>query len=369
MNVITAADRIGTQDPALRGHAAGDARPDRGPAVQRCGRRGADARDPTRVGSRRSWSRSSRTTSAVVLPEPGFLAGCASSRTAIGVRADLRRGHHWLPSRPGRLPEAPGRHARPHHVRQGHGQWLSRSPRWSARPQYMDRFAPGGGVMFAGTYNGHPAAVAAALATIAQLEDGTVHAHTFRLAERAADGILAIARELGIPMTMARFGSVFVPYFFDGPTTRYEDLLRQRHGSRRLVPADHGGAWRLHGAHRAEAQPCQCAPTPMRTSTARSSWPATSSARYPSSSPPEAAPPATPPGPSRRSSRSPRSPPARRPVGEVTCHAVACRRRQRIERRVHVHALPRPPQLLVQPAAGVEATAAGRVGRATGCRP
>lgn len=89
----------------------------------------------------------------------------------------------------------------------------------------MDRFGPGGGVVFAGTYNGHPASVAASLATIEILEDGAVHAHTFRLAERAADGIEAIARELGIPMTMARFGSVFVPYFYDGPVRRFEDLL------------------------------------------------------------------------------------------------------------------------------------------------
>ena len=36
----------------------------------------------------------------------------------------------------------------------------------------MDRFAPGGGVIFAGTYNGHPVGVGAALATIAELEDG-----------------------------------------------------------------------------------------------------------------------------------------------------------------------------------------------------
>jgi glutamate-1-semialdehyde 2,1-aminomutase len=91
--------------------------------------------------------------------------------------------------------------------------------------EYLERFAPGGGVMFAGTYNGHPASVAAAIATIAELEDGAVHAHTARLAERAADGILGIARELGIPMTVARFGSVFVPYFYDGPTDRFEDLL------------------------------------------------------------------------------------------------------------------------------------------------
>jgi glutamate-1-semialdehyde 2,1-aminomutase len=93
------------------------------------------------------------------------------------------------------------------------------------RAELMDRFGPGGGVFFAGTYNGHPVGVAAALATIAELEDGTVHRHCFALAERAAAGMRGIADELGIPMTVAQFGSVFVPYFFDGPTERYEDLL------------------------------------------------------------------------------------------------------------------------------------------------
>jgi glutamate-1-semialdehyde 2,1-aminomutase len=57
------------------------------------------------------------------------------------------------------------------------------------------------------------------------LEDGEVHRHCFSLAEQAAAGMRQIARELGIPMTVAQFGSVFVPYFFDGPTERYEDLL------------------------------------------------------------------------------------------------------------------------------------------------
>jgi glutamate-1-semialdehyde 2,1-aminomutase len=92
--------------------------------------------------------------------------------------------------------------------------------------ELMDRFGPGGGVVFAGTYNGHPVGVAAALATIAALEDGAVHRHCFALAERAADGLGAIARELGIPMTVARFGSVFVPYFMEGPIESYTDLLR-----------------------------------------------------------------------------------------------------------------------------------------------
>lgn len=91
---------------------------------------------------------------------------------------------------------------------------------------YMDRFGPGGGVFFAGTYNGHPLSVAAALATIAELEDGTVHEHCFRLAEQAACGLEDIAREQGLPLTVARFGSVFVPYFMEGPIDSYTDLLR-----------------------------------------------------------------------------------------------------------------------------------------------
>jgi glutamate-1-semialdehyde 2,1-aminomutase len=95
----------------------------------------------------------------------------------------------------------------------------------AGKATYMDRFGPGGGVFFAGTYNGHPVGVAAALATIALLEDGQVHAHCFALAERAANGIDQICLELGIPLTMARFGSVFVPYFMDGPTESYTDLL------------------------------------------------------------------------------------------------------------------------------------------------
>jgi glutamate-1-semialdehyde 2,1-aminomutase len=96
----------------------------------------------------------------------------------------------------------------------------------AGRAELMDRFGPGGGVMFAGTYNGHPVGVAAALATIAELEDGSVHQRCFELARQAAAGIQQIGDELGIPMTVALFGSVFVPYFMEGPIESYTDLLR-----------------------------------------------------------------------------------------------------------------------------------------------
>jgi glutamate-1-semialdehyde 2,1-aminomutase len=97
----------------------------------------------------------------------------------------------------------------------------------AGRAEYMDRFGPGGGVVFAGTYNGHAVGVSAALATIAELEDGSVHAHCFELAQVASDGLAEIAAELGIPLQVARFGSVFVPYFMEpGPIESYTDLLR-----------------------------------------------------------------------------------------------------------------------------------------------
>jgi glutamate-1-semialdehyde 2,1-aminomutase len=90
---------------------------------------------------------------------------------------------------------------------------------------YMDRFGPGGGVMFSGTYNGHPVGVSAALATIAELEQSRVYPHCFALAQRAGQGIQQIADELGIPMKVVVFGSVFVPYFMEGPIETYTDLL------------------------------------------------------------------------------------------------------------------------------------------------
>jgi glutamate-1-semialdehyde aminotransferase len=86
----------------------------------------------------------------------------------------------------------------------------------AGKAAYMDRFGPGGGVMFAGIYNGHRVGVSAALATLAILQNGAVHQHTFQLAQRATNGIQQIADELGIPMKVVVFGSVFVPYLWKG---------------------------------------------------------------------------------------------------------------------------------------------------------
>jgi glutamate-1-semialdehyde 2,1-aminomutase len=94
--------------------------------------------------------------------------------------------------------------------------------------ELMSRFntAPGGNVFFAGTYNAHPLACAAALATIETLETQPVHEHIFRLGERMRRGLEDIVSRLRILATVAGFGSVFVTYFMDGPIRNYRDLLR-----------------------------------------------------------------------------------------------------------------------------------------------
>jgi glutamate-1-semialdehyde 2,1-aminomutase len=96
------------------------------------------------------------------------------------------------------------------------------------RADLMELFSstPGRPVLFAGTYNGHPAMAAAALATIDKMQREPVHEHIFGLGDRARTGLRELYQRLGIPVVVTGFGSVFVTYFMDGPAERYDDLLR-----------------------------------------------------------------------------------------------------------------------------------------------
>lgn len=96
------------------------------------------------------------------------------------------------------------------------------------RADLMQHFSsrPGGPVFFAGTYNGHPAPVAAALATLRKLREQPVHEHVFRLGDRVRTELDALYRRLGVPAVVTGFGSVFVSYFMPGPAPlSYDDLL------------------------------------------------------------------------------------------------------------------------------------------------
>jgi len=96
------------------------------------------------------------------------------------------------------------------------------------KAELMDLFSttPGQPAFFAGTFNGHPATSAAALATIEKLEREPVHEHVFRLGERARTGLQALYDRIGVPAVVSGFGSVFVSYFLEEPVVSYDDLLR-----------------------------------------------------------------------------------------------------------------------------------------------
>lgn len=84
----------------------------------------------------------------------------------------------------------------------------------------------GGTVFFSGTFNGHSSCIAAALATIDVLENQGVHAHIFRLGERMRAGLREIVARLGLPCTVAGFGSVYTVYFMsERPINNFSDLL------------------------------------------------------------------------------------------------------------------------------------------------
>lgn len=96
------------------------------------------------------------------------------------------------------------------------------------RAEVMDHFSTreGGDTYFAGTYHGHPAASAAALASITILEREPVYEHVFRLGVRLRQGLSEIHARLQTGATVAGLGSVFTTYFTHGPIENYTDALR-----------------------------------------------------------------------------------------------------------------------------------------------
>jgi len=95
------------------------------------------------------------------------------------------------------------------------------------RADIMERFQTAGGdVFFAGTFNGHPSGVAAALRTIEIMEDGQVHDRLFRNGAYVAREIDGMIQRLGLCAHVAHYGSVFVVYFMEPPVNSYTDLLR-----------------------------------------------------------------------------------------------------------------------------------------------
>jgi len=162
-----------------------------------------------------------------LLPDPGFLAGLRRACDEHGcllifdeVITGFRHGLGGYQALAGVLPDLTTLGKA---IANGFPLAAVGGPR-----ELMERYTTTatGDVHYGGTYNGGAAAVAAGLATIGLLEDGSVHRHVFDLGERMRRGLEEIGRRAGISVTVGGFGSLFVLCFMDGPLETYEDVLR-----------------------------------------------------------------------------------------------------------------------------------------------
>ena len=83
-------------------------------------------------------------------------------------------------------------------------------------------------VFLAGTYNGHPVPVAAAIATIEHLEgpENKVYERLESLGTLFAEGFESIQQQASVPLTLVRQGSAFCIYFMDHAPVDWHDIAQ-----------------------------------------------------------------------------------------------------------------------------------------------
>ncbi|HVV84883.1 MAG TPA: glutamate-1-semialdehyde 2,1-aminomutase [Kofleriaceae bacterium] len=92
---------------------------------------------------------------------------------------------------------------------------------FGGRADLMERLAPLGPVYQAGTLSGNPLAMSAGLATLELLRRPGTYERLEALSARLGDGLLAAAKEAGVPACVNRVGSMLTLFFTDGPVTDY----------------------------------------------------------------------------------------------------------------------------------------------------
>ena len=94
----------------------------------------------------------------------------------------------------------------------------------------LERMAPAGDIYQAGTLSGNPLAMAAGLATLRALrplpDDETAYARLEELAARLAAGVAEAARRAGVPLAVARVGSMLTAFFREQPPRDYAEAAQ-----------------------------------------------------------------------------------------------------------------------------------------------
>jgi glutamate-1-semialdehyde 2,1-aminomutase len=94
--------------------------------------------------------------------------------------------------------------------------------------EIMDLVAPLGPMYQAGTLSGNPLAMAAGIAMLKQLRErkGEIYPKIEKLSGELVDGVMAVARDAGIPLCANRVGSMFTWFFQQGPVTDWDSASR-----------------------------------------------------------------------------------------------------------------------------------------------
>jgi glutamate-1-semialdehyde 2,1-aminomutase len=92
----------------------------------------------------------------------------------------------------------------------------------------MNMVAPVGPMYQAGTLSGNPLAMAAGCAMLKQLKEhkGEIYPKLEKTSGELVEGVLAAAREAGVPLCANRVGSMFTWFFQSGPVTDWDSASK-----------------------------------------------------------------------------------------------------------------------------------------------
>ncbi|MGN7359879.1 glutamate-1-semialdehyde 2,1-aminomutase [Paenibacillus sp. SAF-054] len=92
---------------------------------------------------------------------------------------------------------------------------------YGGKREIMEQIAPSGPIYQAGTLSGNPLAMVAGYTTL-KLLTPAVYEQLEERASRLAAGFEKNAKELGVPVTLNRVGSMVCPFFTEGPVVNYD---------------------------------------------------------------------------------------------------------------------------------------------------
>jgi len=96
---------------------------------------------------------------------------------------------------------------------------------FGGRREVMEQIAPLGPVYQAGTLSGNPLSVAAGLATLEKISQPGFYDRLTVRTQALVDGLIAAAREAGVPFSAQAVGGMFGLYFAERCPTRYAEVM------------------------------------------------------------------------------------------------------------------------------------------------